>query len=357
VAKHRLIDCGCCASTRRRFMASAVAAGAAALMPAPLVAQTAPPKSSIIDVHHHTVPPFWFEEVKDKIMAQGGGRIVPQWLGWSPQRAVEEMDKNGVATAIVSMTTPGIWFGDVAQSRRLTRTFNEYVTQMGRDFPGRFGLFATLPLPDVEGSLKELEYALDVLNADGIGLLTSYGNKWLGDPAFDAVFEEINRRKAVVYVHPATPACCTSLMPQVPAFLTEFTQDTNRAITSLMYSGSLKRFRDIRFMFSHAGGTIPMLAGRIEQLAFLPHLKEKVPDGVEFELKRLYYEIANSANRPAMAALTALVPTSQIMFGSDFPLVPIPATAGGLDKLGLAAADLQAIRRDNAAALLPRLRG
>jgi predicted TIM-barrel fold metal-dependent hydrolase len=146
-------------------------------------------------------------------------------------------------------------------------------------------------------------------------------------------------------------------MPQVPPFLTEFTQDTNRAITSLMYSGSLARWRDARFIFSHAGGTIPMLAGRITQLANLPHLAEKVPNGVEYELKRLYYEIANSANRPAMAALMALVPMSQIMFGSDFPLVPIPATAGGLDKLGLAAADLRALARDNAVALLPRLKG
>src|SRR5215470_16228366 len=134
-------------------MASAVAAGAAALMPAPLVAQTAPPKSSIIDVHHHTVPPFWFEEVKDKIMAQGGVRIVPNWLGWSPQRAIEEMDKNGVSTAVLSISTPGIWFGNVEQSRRLARQCNEYAARMVQNFPGRFGLFAALPLPDGEGSL------------------------------------------------------------------------------------------------------------------------------------------------------------------------------------------------------------
>jgi 6-methylsalicylate decarboxylase len=362
--------CGCAASgpSRRQFLATSVAATAAsAVLPAaPLMAQAPSTQAgaqagiarpALIDVHHHTVPPFWFEEVKEKIIAQGGGRIVPNWLGWSPQRAIDEMDNNGVATAIVSISTPGIWFGNVEQSRRLARACNEYAAQMARDFPGRFGLFAALPLPDSEGSLREIEYALDVLKADGIGLLTSYGNKWLGDHAFDPVFEEINRRKAVVYVHPGTPACCTSLMPQVPPYLTEFTQDTNRAITSLMYTGSFARLADTRFIFSHAGGTIPMLAGRIAQLATLPHLAEKVPNGVEYELKRLYYEIANSANRPAMAALTALVPMSQIMFGSDFPLVPIPATAGGLQQIGLAAADLQALARDNAVALLPRLKG
>jgi len=354
------LGCRICGISRRQFLASALAVGASAVVPAaPLTAQAppAPAKPMMVDVHHHTVPPFWFEEVKERIMAQGGGRIVPNWLGWSPQRAVEEMDNNGIATALVSISTPGIWFGDVTQSRRLARQCNDYAAQMARDFPGRFGLFAALPLPDTEGSLREIEYALDVLKADGIGLLTSYGNKWLGDPVFDAVFDEINRRKAVVYVHPGTPACCTGLMPHVPPYLTEFTQDTNRAITSLMYSGSLARLTDTRFIVSHAGGTIPMLAGRIAQLAYHPHLAEKVPNGVEHELKRLYYEIANSANRPAIAALTALVPMSQIMFGSDFPLVPIPATAGGLDKIGLSAADLQALRRDNAIALLPRLKG
>jgi predicted TIM-barrel fold metal-dependent hydrolase len=171
------------------------------------------------------------------------------------------------------------------------------------------------------------------------------------------VFDALNRRKVVVYVHPGTPACCTALMTYVPPYLTEFTQDTNRAITSLMYSGSLARLKDARFIFSHAGGSIPMLAGRISQLAYHPHLAEKVPNGVEYELKRLYYEIANSANRPAMAALTSLVPMSQIMFGSDFPLVPIAATADGLAKIGLAAADLQALARGNAVGLLPRLKG
>jgi predicted TIM-barrel fold metal-dependent hydrolase len=350
-------DCLSCGGTRRQFVASLAAAGVGALLPAPSVrAQTPAAPPGMIDVHHHTVPPFWFEEVKDRITQQGGGRIVPGWLNWSPQRAIEEMDRNGIATAIASISTPGIWYGDIAQSRRLSRQCNEYAAQLARDYPGRFGLFAALPLPDIEGSLKEVEYAFDVLRANGIGLLTSYGDKWLGDAAFAPVLDEINRRKGIIYVHPAAPGCCTSLMSYVPPFLTEFTQDTNRAILSLMYSGSLGRLRDTRFIFSHAGGTIPMLAGRITQLGNLPFLVEKVPNGVEYELKRLYYEIANSANRPAIAALTNLVPMSQIMFGSDYPLVPIPATAGGLDKLDLSAADLQALRRDNAVALMPRLR-
>ena len=345
--------------TRRHLLSAAGAAAAAGIIAPPrsLLAQAPPAGTALVDVHHHTVPPFWFEEVKDRIAAQGGGRIVPGWLGWSPARAIEEMDKNGVGTAILSISTPGIWFGDIAQARRLARGVNEYAARMAGDHKGRFGLFAALPAPDIDGSLAEIAYAHDTLKADGIGLLTSYGDKWLGDPVYEPLLSELDRRRAVVYVHPATPGCCTSLMPHVPAFLTEFIQETNRAITSLMYSGSLSRFPGIRWIFSHAGGTMPMLAGRVAQLGSLPALAAKVPNGVEHELRRLYYEIANSANRPAIAALTSLVPVSQIMFGSDFPLVPLPATANGLRGLGLSGPDLAAISRANAAALFPRLAG
>lgn len=346
-------NCHCCTGlSRRGFLRGAMASAIFATSGAGALAQSGP---GLVDVHHHIVPPFWFEEVKDVIAAQGGGRIVPNWFGWSPKRAIEEMDKNGVETAVLSMSTPGIWFGNVEQSRRLARQCNEYAAQRVVDFPGRFGFFAALPLPDTEGSLAEVQHAFGTLKANGVVLLTSYADKWLGDPAYDAVFEELNRRQAVVYVHPATPSCCTRLMPHVPPFLTEFIQETNRAITSLMYSGSLSRFPGIKFIFSHAGGAIPTLAGRIAQLGGAPQLAAKVPNGVEYELKRLYYEIANSANAPAMAALTSLIPISQIMFGSDFPLVPLPATAQGLRKLALSPDDLDKVQRLNALGLIPGL--
>ncbi len=204
------------------------------------------------------------------------------------------------------------------------------------------------------GCERDIVFAREGLTS-GI-CLNRYGDKWLGDPAFDDVFAELNRRRAIVYVHPATPGCCTKLMPHVPPFLTEFIQETNRAITSLMYSGSLSRYPDIRFIFSHAGGGIPVLAGRIAQLGSAPHLAAKVPEGVETLLKRQYFEIANSANAPAIAALTSIIPPTNIMFGSDFPLVPLSATADGLSKLGLTEALLQALRRDNAFGLMPTLK-
>lgn len=267
------------------------------------------------------------------------------------------MDRNGVATAIVSISTPGIWFGDVQAARTLARKCNEYSAGLVRDHPGRFGFFAAVPLPDMEGSLREIAYALDVLKADGIGLMTSYGDKWPGDPAYTPVFEELNRRKAVVYLHPTGPDCCRDLIPDVPYVFTELPHDTTRAVTSLLFSGSLGRFRDTRFIFSHAGGTLPMVVGRIAgQSSAIKTLAEKLPNGVEYELKRLHYEIAGSANRPAMSALMSLVPTSQIVFGSDYPWGRTGANAGGLTNLGLSSADLRAIRRENAIALFPRLR-
>lgn len=343
-------SCGC-AATRRGFLA--VAAGAAFVGGTALAASA---ERGLIDVHHHVVPPFWFDEVKDHIAAQGGGRIVPNWYGWSPEKSLAEMDQAGVETAMLSVSAPGVWFGDDAKGRSLTRRCNEYIADLVQKHPGRFGMLAAVPLPDREGSLAEIAYAFDVLKADGVGLFTSYGDRYPGDAAFAAVFDALNARRAVVYFHPTAPGCCTAIKDDAPPFLVEFTQDTNRAILSLMYSGSLPRLRDTRFIFSHAGGTIPMLAGRIAELApSVPALVAKTPNGVEYELRRLHYEVANSANRPAIAALTSLVPDTQTLFGSDFPLVPLGVTAGGLSRVGLTRPQLDALGHGNARRLFPRL--
>jgi 6-methylsalicylate decarboxylase len=347
-----------CGRSRREVLSTLAAFGVSVFVPGGvLIAQRSGPttKSRLIDVHHHILPPVYLAEARDRLIAQQQGYLPARILQWSPQNALAEMDQNGVATSIVSISTPGVWFGDAPSARTLARKCNEYAAQLVNDYHGRFGFFASVPLPDIEGSLREIAYALDVLKADGIILLTSYGDKWSGDTSYVPVFDELNRRKALVYFHPAVPNCCRNLISNVPPVFTEVPQDTTRAITSLLFSGSFARLRDIRFIFSHAGGTLPMLAGRLSYYsAQMKDLVDKIPNGIEFELKRLYYDIASSANPPSMAALMKLVPTSQILFGSDYPFVAIAETAGGITQVGLSTSDLLAIGRNNAAGLLPR---
>jgi 6-methylsalicylate decarboxylase len=346
--------------SRREFLKAVAAAGASTMLSSRgLMAQgpsaTGSAKPNRIDVHHHILPPPYMLRARDQILAISD-RDHTALLNWTPARAVEELDTNGIATAMTSLGLPGVWFEGAKAARSLARACNEYAAQMVKDYPGRFGLFAALPLPDQDGSLREIAYALDVLKADGFALVSSYDNAWPGDPTFAPVFEELNHRKAIVFIHPAVPGCCGHLMPGIPASTIEFLFDTTRAITSLLVNGTFSRFPDIRFIFCHAGGTMPMLAARTN--AFVQRHQEiadRVPKGVSYELKKLYYDVANSTNPSSMAALMNLVPSSQILFGSDFPYVPAAVTANGLDHFGLSATDLQAVNRENAMRLFPRL--
>jgi 6-methylsalicylate decarboxylase len=347
-------DCG----SRRLLLKSLGAFGATAALGAPAVwAQGVAPapagRPHRIDVHHHFFPQFLLEAWQ-----KAGVRNPPVVQNWKLETTIDQMDRGGVATAILSLPV-GLNLPDLnaEQSRHLARLVNEYVVEAMKDHPGRFGLFAFVPMPDVDSTLREIEHALDVLKADGIGLNTSYGDKWLGHPDFKPVMEELNRRKAIVYVHPLAPQCCGNLVPNVPASFIEFPQDTNRAVMSLLLTTTLTRTRDIRWIFSHAGGAVPLLAGRIAALARIQRTNaEALPDGIDFELKRLHYETANSAYAPNMAALLKFVPISQVLFGSDFPYVSVTENVSDLGKIGLSAGDLKAVESDNAMRLIARLR-
>jgi len=344
---------------RRQFLCGLGGLGAAALLPSCATPQATMPATRIIDTHHHFYPPEyqqawlgWEDEHKVPHF--------PQQTGWTRSKSLEEMDQNNVGTAVLSLaSTPGVWMDrGAAEATRLARLCNEYGADMVRSYPGRYGQFAALPMLDVDASLKELEYALDVLKADGIGLQTSYGDRWPGDASFRPVFEELNRRKALVYFHPLGASCCTGLRYGAFPALIEYPHDTTRAVVSLLSSGSFARFRDIRWLFSHAGGTIPMLAGRIE--GFLNQRKDRpefAPEGIEEEFRRLYYDTANATHPSAMAALLKLVPGSHVVFGTDYPYVPTGFQRANLEKSALSAAELLGIERDNATALMPRLRG
>lgn len=308
-----------------------------------------------IDVHHHILPPRWVAEV-------GDDRIGPLILSgktpeWTPQMSIEAMDRNGIETAITSISAPGLWFGDNEASAKLARHCNDYAAEIAQAHPGRFGVFASLPLPDVEASLKEIGHALDDLKAEGIGLLTSYGDRYPGDAEFAPVFDELDRRGAVVYFHP-TNAPCSQCQPEIPAATLDFPFDTTRAIVSLLFGGTFARCRNIRFIFSHAGGTAPYLAERIGRLGMRPGFKDKVPDGVVPELRRLYYDTALSANWQAFRSLFELVTPDKVLFGSDYPFAPEATMTGSvkaLQEMGLEPEVLRGIERDHALKLFPHL--
>jgi len=341
---------------RREFISALTAMAAAPLVPAAAQAPTPSPRR--IDIHQHFVSPSFLATLgtKNAVSPVPG---FAAWKGYSPARAVETLDRVGVATAMLSITAPGVWFGDVQEARTLAREMNEYAAaRMVGDYKGRFGLFAVLPLPDVPGSLKEVEYALDTLKADGIGVLTSYGNAWLGDASFTPLLEELNRRKAVVYTHPTDAMCCQNMIPRVANQMLEYPTDTTRTIVSLIVSEAATKYPDIRFIFSHAGGTITSIAGRLlgaemtaENLARTP-----APNSRLFHLRRFFYDTAGSANPVNMAALKTLVPTTQIVFGTDAPFVDGAPQVAGLQTAGFTADELRAIERDNATRLVPRLR-
>jgi 6-methylsalicylate decarboxylase len=311
-----------------------------------------------IDTHQHLFPPRYVSENMDAILAVAPGMPTSISTDWSPQLAIEAMDRFGIAAAVLSISTPGVWFGDVKRSRATARYCNEYGARLMADHPGRFGMFATISLADVEGSLREIEYALDVLELDGVGLMTSIDNRWPGDPAFAPIFDELNRRKAAVYFHPSCPTSAMDLVPGIPPSILEFVFDTTRAISSLLYSGTLSRCADIKFIFSHGGGTAPFLADRIASLVRRPNypeLRERIPKGVEYELRKLYYDVVSIAGNPSgFQALKGVAASSQILFGTDFPFYRIEHAIDGLAKCDLTETDLTAINHQNAAALFPR---
>jgi 6-methylsalicylate decarboxylase len=347
----------CCCMQRRRFLTCLAAAMAT---PGRAFAQAPEAKSgggNRIDVHHHFLPPEYMKEEQERLNF-GHSLSASQMRSWTVRESLDVMDQNGIATAIVSITTPGVWFGDVAAARRLSRMWNDYAADQIRNHPGRYGLFAVVPLPDIDGSLREIEYALDTLKADGIGLLTSYDGRYPGDAAFSPVFEELNRRKAVVYFHPTSAACCGGVIPGLRPQAIEYPFDTTRAITSLLINGTLARNPDIRWIFSHGGGATPMLAGRMaETVGRVANASEIMPNGVLAELRKLYYDTASAASPPSLAALRAMAPASHILFGSDYPFVKTAAMIEELRHTQMPDLERAAIERGNALSLLPRLRG
>ena len=337
--------------TRRTFLGGAAVLGAGAWVAGqPTNAQPGANEPFRIDVHHHLSSPGFIAEITGRRTGQ-----VPL-MKWTVTQSIEDMDKGGVATSVLSISEPSVFFGNFDAARKLARETNEFGAKLIADHPGRFGMFATVPLPDVEGTLREIEYALDTLKMDGVCMMTDYQGKFLGDPAFKPVREELNRRKAVVYTHPFRNDCCRNLVPDVFEPLIELGTDTTRTIASLLFSGSAEQFPDIKWIFSHAGGTAPFLMQRFTYyFAARKDLQPRLPRGPAYYMERFYYDTANAMTIHPLASLTKLVTPTQILFGTDFPFLTAKSTAAGLREVGLFnTADLRAIERDNAVQLMPR---
>ncbi len=339
---------------RRGFLTVALASLAAATTRAQRSAATqvggaAPYR---VDIHHHFAPPAWIAEVKGRPLLQAANTT------WTPAQSIDDMDRGGVATAVISITNPGLWFGDAAATQRVARACNDYGARLVQDHPRRFGLFAAMPLPNVDATLREIEYAYDTLKADGVGLFTSYGDTWLGHPTYRPVMEELNRRKAVVHVHPTAANCCRNLdyAPGIGPGSIEYGTDTTRAVIGVAFSGDAARFPDIRFIWSHAGGSVPFLAGRIDRAS--RSAKDRLPNGFLAAAAAFSYDLAGATNEGAIASLLRLVTPSRVLFGTDFPpggtSVDVARELAALNMF--TADDLRLIERDNALRLLPRLR-
>ena len=289
---------------------------------------------------------------------KGRPLLQPANTTWTPEKSIEDMDRGGVAAAVVSITNPGLWFGDAAVTRRLARACNDYGATLVQDHPTRFGLFAAMPLPDVDATLHEIAYAYDTLKADGVGLLTSYGDTWLGNPAFRPVMEELNRRKAVVHVHPTAANCCRNLdyAPGVAPGSIEYGTDTTRAIMGVAFSGDAARFPDIRFIWSHAGGTVPFLAGRIDGAS--SSAKDRAAGRLHARAEEVLLRPRGRGERGRGRVAAAAGHDRAGALRHRFPAWRRPASTSRRrwPRLGMfSESDLRAIDRDNAVRLLPRL--
>ncbi|MFD7689110.1 amidohydrolase family protein [Streptomyces sp. NPDC059781] len=291
-----------------------------------------PDTPGYLDVHAHFLTDSYVRRAREAGHELPDG--VPAWPTWSAAAHLELMDRCGIETSMLSISSPGVHFGDDTAARRLAREVNEAGAQAVRDHPGRFGLFASLPLPDVDGALEEIAYAYDTLHADGVVLETNTHGTYLGDPDLEPVWAELGRRGAVVFLHPTSPVCWERSALGRPRPMIEFIFDTARTVTDLLMAGTLDRHRGLTVIVPHCGGALPVLADRIDGFMrmFMPEGTE-APGAVE-QLRRLHYDLAGPALPRQLPALLNLVGSDRLLYGSDHcwtPAAGVEAHVAGLD--------------------------
>src|SRR6201997_1564949 len=313
-----------------------------------------PDTSLTIDTHHHILPDFFWQETENAQAPIGG--LAP--LQWSKEASISFMDDARIDIAVVSLSTPGVHTGVSAKARALGRRCNEFSAELVRSRPDRFGGFACLPLPDVDASLEELAYALDALGLDGVVLFTNSNGVYLGDPALEPVFEELERRKTVACVHPNPSPDAVAHSLGLPDNLLDFPTDTNRAVAQMHYSNRFARTPNMKYIFSHAGGSIPYLAARfaiVDEMGFIAGGEQR---GAAAEMfRRIYWDTALSASDPVLRMLRDVAGIDQVLYGTDFPYLrrdlAINSKQRILQSRELNDSENQAVLGRNASSLLP----
>jgi 6-methylsalicylate decarboxylase len=309
-----------------------------------------------IDVHQHFIPEFYKAALSKVGVHDSGGN---PWPKWTLEKSLEVLDQHD-CSAVLSISSPGTFFGDPGFAGFLCRKLNDYAAKLIADHPKRFGAMAVVPLPDVPHAVKELEYALDTLKLDGVNLLTHVGNAYLGQPQFHEFYAELDRRNAVVFVHPARPTMDGLPEYAFPDGQVELTTDTARAIANLLFHGVPERFPNIRWIMPHAGGTMPMNIYRLRNMRRLPHVAERLPKPMEAYLAGFWYDIAQAVLPPTLRIIQEIAGTGRLLFGTDYPYsargeAVISDAIDGVGAFnGFDAAQRRSVERENAQKLFPR---
>ena len=311
-----------------------------------------------IDVHHHVLPQFYIDAQKSAGITGTAYRGFPEW---TPDHSLSVMESEDIETAILSFTSPGIWFGDIEQTKELASQCNKYLAELSRVHRGRFGGFGFLPLPDIEAAVQETGVLYDDLQLDGITLLTSVDNKYIGHPDFEPLYAELNRRKAVVLIHPCYPPGTEADGWDIPRMLIDYPFETTRVAINLIFKGVMERYPNIQFILSHAGGTLPFLAHRIAIFDKLTPFGDNYPNGALASIKQFWFDTALSGDSVPLAGLTSLADKSRILFGTDYPYIPgdkVTDETKGFDNWdGFSDVERKVVNRKSAERLFPKFAG
>jgi predicted TIM-barrel fold metal-dependent hydrolase len=309
--------------------------------------------SGRIDVHAHVVPPFYVRAVEE---AGHVASVSAGYPAWTPELALGFMAQNNIGYSVNSISPPGVYFGDHGKAQALARRCNDYLAELMRDHPDKFGAIGILPLPNVELALEEIGYIFDTLKLDGVVLFASYGTSFLGDPVFDPVLDALDARDAVVFVHPNSHPASLSLGMKLPTFLVEFPLAASRVAANLIFSGALDRFSRIKFILAHFGGTVPYLGWRLSMAPLIDERFKAFTQQRVTDLVRLFwFESAQAAGPAVVAALAEAADPQRLLFGTDWPYCPPSVTVAGDATLRASNLTSEAALRANTLRLFPRL--